>query len=100
MCDTLELAIQERLNMSKSTVIHTRINADLKAGAERILESIGISAPEAIRLFYRQIELHRGIPFDVKLPNRQTIETLRRSERGEDVHRAKDTDDLFDQLGI
>jgi len=86
--------------MSKSTVIHTRINADLKAGAERILENIGISAPEAIRLFYRQIELHRGIPFDVKLPNRQTTETLRKSERGEDVHRAKDTDDLFDQLGI
>jgi len=86
--------------MSKSTVIHTRINADLKAGAEQILESIGISAPEAIRLFYRQIELHRGIPFDVKLPNRQTTETLRKSERGEDVHSAKDTDDLFDQLGI
>ena len=55
---------------------------------------------EAIRLFYRQIELHHGIPFDVKLPNRLTAETLRKSELGEDVHRAEDTDDLFDQLGI
>lgn len=36
--------------MSKSTVIHTRIDADLKAGAEHILDSIGISASEAIRL--------------------------------------------------
>ena len=58
-----------RLTMSKTTVIHTRINADLKAGAENILDSIGLSASEAIRLFYRQIELHHGIPFDVKIPN-------------------------------
>ncbi len=86
--------------MSKNVVIHTRIDADLKAGAEHILESIGISASEAIRLFYRQIELHRGIPFDVKLPNKQTAETLRRSERGEEVYRATDADDLFDQLGL
>ncbi len=86
--------------MSKNVVIHTRIDAELKAGAEHILESIGISASEAIRLFYRQIELHRGIPFDVKLPNKQTAETLRRSERGEEVYRATDADDLFDQLGL
>ena len=86
--------------MSKTTVIHTRINADLKAGAENILDSIGISVSEAIRLFYRQIELHHGIPFDVKIPNKLTTQTLCKSERGEDVHSAKDADDLFDQLGI
>ena len=86
--------------MSKNAVIHTRINADLKAGAEHILESIGISASEAIRLFYRQIELHHGIPFDVKIPNKQTAETLRKSERGEEVYHATNADDLFDQLGL
>ena len=86
--------------MSKTTVIHTRINADLKAGVENILDSIGLSASEAIRLFYRQIELHHGIPFDVKIPNKLTTQTLCKSERGEDVHSAKDADDLFDQLGI
>ena len=86
--------------MSKNAVIHTRIDADLKASAEHILDSIGISSSEAIRLFYKQIELHRGIPFDVRIPNELTSETLRKSELGEDVHRAKDADDLFDQLGI
>ena len=86
--------------MSKNAVIHTRIDADLKAGAEHILESIGISSSEAIRLFYKQIELHQGIPFDVRIPNKLTAETLRKSELREDVHQAKDADDLFDQLGI
>ena len=50
--------------MAKNAVIHTRINADLKSGAEHILKSIGMSSSEAIRLFYKQIELHHGIPFD------------------------------------
>ena len=86
--------------MPKNAVIHTRIDADLKAGAEHILDSIGISSSEAIRLFYKQIELHHGIPFDVRIPNKLTAETLRKSAQGEDVHQAKDTDDLFDQLGI
>ena len=86
--------------MSKNAVIHTRIDADLKAGAEHILDSIGITSSEAIRLFYKQIELHHGIPFDVRIPNKLTAETLRKSEQHEDVHQAKDADDLFDKLGI
>ncbi len=86
--------------MQKNAIIHTRINADLKAGAENILESIGISSSEAIRLFYKQIELHKGIPFDVKIPNQLTTDTLHKSERGKEVHQAKDADDLFSQLEI
>ncbi len=86
--------------MQKNAIIHTRINADLKAGAEHILESIGISSSEAIRLFYKQIELHKGIPFDVRIPNKLTTETLHKSENGEEVHQAKDADDLFSQLDI
>lgn len=86
--------------MQKNAVIHTRINADLKAGAEHILDSIGISSSEAIRLFYKQIELHNGIPFDVRIPNKLTTETLHKSEHGEEVHQARDADDLFSQLDI
>lgn len=86
--------------MQKNAIIHTRINADLKAGAEHILESIGISSSEAIRLFYKQIELHNGIPFDVRIPNKLTTETLHKSEHGEEVHQARDANDLFGQLDI
>ena len=84
----------------KTSVIHTRIDSNLKADAESILEKIGLTSSEAVRLFYRQIELNQGIPFDVKIPNKLTVETLAKSDRGEDIHSAKDADDLFDQLGI
>ena len=83
----------------KTSVIHTRIDSNLKADAESVLEKIGLTSSEAVRLFYRQIELNQGIPFDVKIPNKLTVKTLVKSDRGEDVHPAMDADDLFDQLG-
>ncbi len=84
----------------KTSVIHARIDADLKRAAESVLEQLGLSSSEAVRIFYRQIALNQGIPFEVKIPNKMTAKTLDHSDRGEDVHLAKDADDLFDQLGI
>jgi len=64
------------------------------------LAKVGLTPSEAVRLFYRQIELTQGIPFDVKIPNKLTLKTLEKSDLGEDVHSVRDADDLFDQLGI
>ncbi len=84
----------------KTSVIHTRIDDELKSKAENILKQVGLSSSEAVRLFYRHIELNNGIPFDVKIPNKLTAETLNKSGKGKDVKQAKDADDLFQQLGI
>jgi DNA-damage-inducible protein J len=92
--------MRDTIGQMKTSVIHTRIDSSLKADAESILEKIGLTSSEAVRLFYRQIELNQGIPFDVKIPNKLTAKTLDESDRGEDVHKAKDADDLFGQLGI
>ncbi len=92
--------IRDMLGRMKTSVIHTRIDADLKAGAEIVLKKIGLSSSEAVRMFYRHIELHQGIPFDVRIPNKLTANTLDKSDRGEEVFSAKDADDLFDQLDI
>jgi hypothetical protein len=43
--------------MSHSAVIHARIDASTKEATERILNSIGLTPTEAIRLFYRQIAM-------------------------------------------
>src|SRR5229473_2661122 len=37
--------------------------------AERIFKEIGISMTEAIRLFLKQVKLHKGVPFPVSIPN-------------------------------
>lgn len=54
--------------MAKSANLYARIEPDLKEQAEGILSALGIPASNAITMFYKQIVLQQGLPFDVKLP--------------------------------
>ena len=68
--------------MAKSANLYARIEPDVKERAETILNALGIPASNAITMFYKQIILHNGLPFDVKLPehpldiSRMTAEQL------------------------
>ena len=68
--------------MAKSANLYARIEPDVKEQAETILNALGIPASNAITMFYKQIILHNGLPFDVKLPehpldiSRMTAEQL------------------------
>ncbi len=88
--------------MLKTQTIHARVAPELKSKAEYILNGLGMTPSQAITIFYRQIELHRGLPFNVSLnvPNELTRETLEKSERGEDLVVCKDADDMFSKLGL
>ena len=54
--------------MSKVSVIQTRVDPALREKTDAILTKLGLSVSDAIRIFLEQIILHRGIPFEVKLP--------------------------------
>ena len=54
--------------MAKSANLYARIEPEVKEQAEAILGALGIPASNAITMFYKQIILQNGIPFDVKLP--------------------------------
>lgn len=54
--------------MTKSAMIHARVDPALKAEVETILQTLGLSATQAITLYYQQIKLHQGLPFAVRLP--------------------------------
>ena len=53
---------------TKSTNLYARIEPDVKEQAESILSTLGIPASNAINMFYKQIILNRGLPFEVKIP--------------------------------
>lgn len=53
---------------AKSANVYARIEPDIKDQAEKILSALGIPVSNAINMFYNQIILQKGIPFDVKLP--------------------------------
>ncbi|MBO4390722.1 MAG: type II toxin-antitoxin system RelB/DinJ family antitoxin [Lachnospiraceae bacterium] len=54
--------------MAKTANLYARIEPDVKEQAESILSALGISASSAINMYYKQIILHRGLPFEVKMP--------------------------------
>lgn len=54
--------------MAKTVSINARIDPDLKTEAEEILDKLGLTSSGVISLLYKQIILHRGLPFDLKLP--------------------------------
>ena len=54
--------------MAKTANIYARIEPDVKEQAESILAALGIPASNAINMFYKQIILQRGLPFEVKMP--------------------------------
>ncbi len=55
--------------MAKSANLYARIEPEIKEQAEKILSALGIPASNAINMFYKQIILQRGLPFEVKLPD-------------------------------
>jgi DNA-damage-inducible protein J len=65
---------------TKSANLYARIEPEVKEQAEGILSSLGISASNAINMFYKQIILNRGIPFEVKLPSTKPIDISQLSE--------------------
>ena len=84
---------------TKTATARARINPAVKEEAEHILHDLGLSVSGAFELFYRQVILNNGLPFDVKLPNDTTRKAIAESRAGHGK-RFGNADDLFDDLGI
>ena len=69
----------------KDALINARIESDLKQDVEQILKQLGLSATQAITMYYQQIKLNKGLPFEVKLPNDETQKVIEESRKGMNV---------------
>ena len=59
--------------MAKTANLYARIEPELKAQAEDIFHSLGLPPSSAITMFYKQVVLQQGLPFDVKLAYRKPV---------------------------
>ncbi len=84
--------------MAKTATIQTRVDPKIKKSAQNILNTLNISMSEAISMYLSQITLHKGIPFEIKIPNRITAQTLKKSEDGKELHKVSNVDELFQEL--
>ena len=68
--------------MLLDATVRARVDIDLKQDVEKILSEIGISTSQAITMFMKGIRRERGIPFELKIPNEETLETMREIDEG------------------
>ena len=62
--------------------LRIRIDKTTKDDAERVLGELGVNPSDAVRMFYRYIILHDGIPFEVRIPNAETVEAIEELDSG------------------
>lgn len=81
--------------MAKTANLYARIEPEVKEQAESILAALGIPASNAITMFYKQIILQRGIPFEMKLPTAKPIDMGALTKEQLDAELQKGYDDVM-----
>lgn len=85
--------------MSKTETIRARIEPRLKAETEAIFTQLGLSSSQAISLFYKQVILNGGLPFEVKLPNNAVaFKTLGEPLDEDNLNHYENLDDLKNEF--
>ncbi len=86
--------------MSRTATIRARVQPDLKDKAEDVFRKLGLTTTQAITLFYKQVELRNGLPFDVAIPNETTRRTFADTDAGRNLVVCENAEDMFRKLGI
>ena len=85
--------------MAKTAMTHARLTPEVKKQAEEILKELGISISAAYEMFYRQIIAYGGLPFEMRIPNKKTLQAMDNARIGEGK-KYNDVNSLFKDLGV
>ena len=58
--------------MAASSMLHVRLDDEVKAQGNAVLDAIGLSASDAIRLLYHRLAADQAFPLELKVPNADT----------------------------
>jgi len=86
-------------SMTTNAVVRSRISSDVKEKATAVLDEMGLTVSDVMRILLTRVAKENALPFDLN-PNKLTRETMRKTAQGVEVHQAKDAADLFAKLGI
>jgi DNA-damage-inducible protein J len=84
----------------KTAMIRARIEPRLKNKVEKLFAKLGLNTTEAITLFYKQVELCQGLPFEIRIPNATTIKTFQDTDAGQDLVGFDNADELIKDLNL
>lgn len=85
--------------MIKKARVEVRVDLKLKSEVISVLKKLNMSESEAIRVYFRQIALTKGIPFEIKIPNKETLKALDEVKSGK-LREFNNFDDYLDNIGV
>ena len=85
--------------MIKKARVEVRVDLKLKNEVISVLRKLNMSESEAIRVYFRQIALTKGIPFEIKIPNKETLKALDEVKNGK-LRAFNNFDDYLDNIGV
>lgn len=68
--------------MRRSQMIHARVEPALKREAEKVFQTLGVTASDVVNALYAQVRLRKGIPFPLEIPNAKTKKAIAEARQG------------------
>jgi len=69
------------MERTATTTISLRLDREIKRQAEELFQSLGLNMSVALNMFLAQALYRQGLPFEVRMPNAETLEAMREAER-------------------
>ncbi len=85
---------------TQSSMLHIRMDSELKRKATETLTAMGLSASDAVRLLFHRIAADQAFPLELKVPNAQTQRSMAESEEMMKQGKARfaSADEMFAEL--
>jgi DNA-damage-inducible protein J len=83
--------------MPANSVVRARIDEHVKIQAAQVLKSMGLTVSDAFRLLLVRVAADKTLPFEIGVPNKETVAAMRAARRGE-LSSAKNPRDLIARL--
>jgi len=83
-----------------SSMLHVRMDTEMKRKATEALSAMGLTASEAVRLFFHRIAVEQAFPVEPKVPNDRTRQAMAESDemRRRGTARFASADEMFTEL--
>lgn len=84
--------------------VTVRVDENVKKEAETLFKKMGLNMSTAMNLFLKKCILEQGIPFELKVPNKETLKSIQETEdilSGKIERKGyKSAEELFEDLGV
>ncbi len=85
---------------TRSSMVHVRMDTDMKRKAMAALAAMGLTASEAVRLLFHRIAVDQAFPLELKVPNAETREAMAEVDEMVSTRAARfaSADEMFAEL--